>query len=99
MGGYDISFECKWKGFVDPNYKPADNENESNDDEKDKKKEKKATGILKMDEITSEDDPDDWEYEASIKKKSKVNKAGLSLVKKDRDSVIEVINVFIAEFK
>ena len=64
--GYDISFECKWKGYVDPNYTAADDEND--DDEKDKKKEKKASGILKMDEITSEDDPDDWEYEPSIKK-------------------------------
>merc|ERR1712228_583352 len=104
--GYDISFECKWKGYVDPNYTESvdddggDNDENDDDDKKDKKKkEKKANGILKMDEITSEDDPEDWEYEASIKKKSKMNKAGLSLVKKDRESVIKAINVFIEEFK
>merc|ERR1712228_918092 len=33
--GYDISFECKWKGFVDPNYKEEEDKdkNENDDDE------------------------------------------------------------------
>merc|ERR1719356_1409122 len=77
--GYDISFECKWKGYSDPNYV----ENEEH----------------KQQQNDSKEDPEDWEYEVSIKKKSKINKAGASLVKKDRESVIEAINVFIKEFK
>merc|ERR1712228_642567 len=97
--GFDISFECNWKGYNDKDYKEPDGDDQDDDDDDDKKKNKKvkkASGTLKMSDITSEDDPEDWEYEASIKKKSKVNKAGLSLVKKDRESVIKAIN---EEFK
>eukprot|EP01083_Nonionella_stella_P120154 359776_1 len=95
--GYDISFECKWKGYVDPNMK----EIKKDDDEEDKarKKVKQASGVLRMNEITSEDDPDDWEYEVSIKKKSKMNKNGLSVVKKDRERLISRINVFVKELQ
>merc|ERR1712154_635797 len=59
----------------------------------------KAKGILKMHDITSEDDPEDWEYEVTIKKKTKVNKAGLGFVKKDKQSVLEAIKVFVTELK
>eukprot|EP01084_Bolivina_argentea_P076069 137829_1 len=79
--GYDISFECKWKGFCDD------------------EKIKKAQGIVKMNDITSEDDSDDWEFEVGIKKKSKVNKQGLKIVKNDKQSILKAINIFIKEFK
>merc|ERR1712129_327587 len=98
--GYDISFECKWKGYIDKTIENEEEEKKNDETEKDtKKKIKKASGILKMAEITSEDDCDDWEYHASIKKKSKLNKDGFNLVKNDRDSVIKAINIFIDEFK
>eukprot|EP00483_Globobulimina_turgida_P001934 UN01936 len=96
--GYDISFECKWKGYIEANYvEPPENSDDSVD--KIKEKSKKASGTLKMNEITSEDDPEDWEYEVSIKKKSKVNREGGKLVKKDRENVINAINIFVKELK
>merc|ERR1712129_128399 len=68
--GYDISFECTWKGYIDKTIENEEEEKNNDDTEKDtKKKTKKASGILKMAEITSEEDSDDWEYHASIKKK------------------------------
>jgi len=70
------------------------------DDEADKERKKKqCQGTLKMHDITSEDDPDDWEYEVSIKKKSKRNKAAMQRVKEGRDDVVELIGVFVKELK
>merc|ERR1712113_71269 len=70
------------------------------DDEVDKERKKReCRGTLKMHDITSEDDPDDWEYEVSIKKKSKRNKAAMQKVKSGRESVVELIGVFVKELK
>ncbi len=47
----------------------AEHENGSNSDDSDEVgKVKKAKGTLKMNEITSEDDAEDWEYEVAVKK-------------------------------
>merc|ERR1719295_857275 len=91
--GFDVSLECKWKGYTDMADAPAPPLKADKDDKK------HCEGVLKMDEITSEDDPDDWEYEPSIKKKSKVNKAGLRVVKSGKEAVLEAIQVFVKELK
>jgi len=108
--GYDISFECKWSGILEPGYlddvkvesdkKKTKKENSDDEDEANKEKTKKeCRGTLKMHDITSEDDPDDWEYEVTIKKKSKRNKAAMAKVKSGRESVVELIGVFVKELK
>ena len=80
--GYDISFECKYSGILEPghlddvkmeNDKKKKNKKKDSDDEDEadkERKQKECRGTLKMHDITSEDDPDDWEYEVSIKKLS-----------------------------
>merc|ERR1711971_368323 len=49
--GFDVSFECKWKGYADVNDAP--NPPLAAKDEEDDKK--CCEGVLKMDEVTSED--------------------------------------------
>eukprot|EP00483_Globobulimina_turgida_P001760 UN01762 len=97
--GYDISFECKWRGYIEANAE-AEHEKGSNSDDSDEVgKVKKAKGTLKMNEITSEDDAEDWEYEVAVKKKSKVNREGGRIVSGDRNNVINLINIFVKELK
>merc|ERR1711971_159675 len=95
--GFDVSFECKWKGYAEVGDAPAPPLAAKAKEEKEDAKQ--CEGVLKMDEITSEDDPDDWEYEASIKKRSKVNKAGLRVVKQGKEGVLAAIQVFVKELK
>jgi len=111
--GYDISFEAKWSGMLEPGHledvvapiksskkkKKSDGDSDG-DDAADKERQKReCRGTLKMHDITSEDDPDDWEYEVTAKKKSKRNKAAMRKVRDGRDSVVEIINVLVKELK
>ena len=78
--GYDISFECKYSGMLEPGHldevvvpkkkkKEKGDGDSDDDDEVDKERKKReCRGTLKMHDITSEDDPEDWEYEVTIKK-------------------------------
>merc|ERR550525_2166095 len=85
---------------VESDKKKTKKENSDDEDEATKKRQKKeCRGTLKMHDITSEDDPDDWEYEVTIKKKSKRNKAAMAKVKSGRESVVELIGVFVKELK
>lgn len=75
--GYDISFECKYGGILEPGHleeveaaKKSKGDSDDDDEADKERKKKQCQGTLKMHDITSEDDPDDWEYEVSIKKLS-----------------------------
>jgi len=109
--GFDISFEAKYSGILEPGHldkvsasstdkkkKKKDDGDSDGDDEADKERKKReCRGTLKMHDITSEDDPEDWEFEVSSKKKSKRSKAAVAIVKSEREQLVELMRVIKKE--
>merc|ERR1712173_32340 len=65
------------------------------------RKRKKVKGTLIMNDISSEDAEEDWEYEVKVKKSATGYRIAKSVLEKDENKrkVIAAINVFINEFK
>eukprot|EP01083_Nonionella_stella_P309902 1099172_1 len=81
--GYDVSFECKWKGHVMLNGEK-----------------KEVEGKLFMHDVTSEDDPEDWEYDVTVSENMKEYRMARSIVKSEenRQALVDVLTVWIKEF-
>jgi len=60
---------------------------------------KKVSGTMSMDEITSEDDPDSWEFEVTTKKSSSEFKKAARLVKNSKKNLVKLVGEFVEEFK
>lgn len=107
--GWEISFECKFEGYLDANHKaPVSAELNDSDKDKDKDKEKdkekakkdknKIKGTLKLKEIEDCNDDDDWKWEVSISK-GKSKASAKKKVNADKDRVVELVNTVIEELK